>query len=327
MRLPIAAIVFTLLSWPAVSEEPTAFHMQVPAGEAVAEASIDCASGVVYDDGEFVDFYGMNPAYVVMKFDLPSGTSALDQACACLSRVNEASASSLPFDVVVYDNDGLGGAPGTFLGSVAAVANAIPVAGNSNFYNVSLANSGIVLPDSSVYVGVHYNSSSHLVCGDRSPETAQRPVYHSPDGTSWGNSATGFSGSGPSAWGIRVDPAVGIANCTPSLEELCLNGGRFKVAATFETTFPSSGNARAFKLTDETGYFWFFNNTNVEVVVKVLDGCGTNNRFWVFAGGLTNVRTVITVTDTTNGMVKTYVNPQGTAFQPVQDTGAFATCP
>lgn len=79
MRLPIAAIVFALLSWQAAAEEPTEFHIQVPAGEAVAEASIDCASGVVYDDGVFVDFYGMNPAYVVMKFDLPSRTPALSR--------------------------------------------------------------------------------------------------------------------------------------------------------------------------------------------------------------------------------------------------------
>jgi hypothetical protein len=47
----------------------------------------------------------------------------------------------------------------------------------------------------------------------------------------------------------------------------------------------------------------------------------------VFAGGLTNVRTVITVTDTQAHLVKTYTNPQGTAFQPIQDINAFATCP
>lgn len=58
---------------------------------------------------------------------------------------------------------------------------------------------------------------------------------------------------------------------------------------------------------------------NVELVIKVLNGCGVNNRYWVFAGGLTDVRTRITVTDTRNGTVKTYLNPQGTAFLPIQD--------
>jgi hypothetical protein len=63
------------------------------------------------------------------------------------------------------------------------------------------------------------------------------------------------------------------------------------------------------------------------MVVKVLNGCALGRHYWVFAGGLTNVRTVITVTDTKNGQVKTYVNRQGTAFQPIQDTSAFASCP
>ena len=65
----------------------------------------------------------------------------------------------------------------------------------------------------------------------------------------------------------------------------------------------------------------------MEAVVKVLNACSLGSRFWVFAGGLTNVSVTITVIDTKSGTVKNYVNPQGTAFVPVQDTNAFATCP
>jgi len=36
---------------------------------------------------------------------------------------------------------------------------------------------------------------------------------------------------------------------------------------------------------------------------------------------------LITVTDTQAGRVRQYFNPQGRAFAPVQDVGAFATCP
>lgn len=115
--------------------------------------------------------------------------------------------------------------------------------------------------------------------------------------------------------------------CTPGPSTLCLgSGGRFKVEATFDTG-SQQGQAKVVKLTEETGYFWFFNSANVEAVVKVLNACGLNNRFWVFAGGLTDVRTVITVTDTKTGSAKTYTNPRGTPFQPVQDTSALATCP
>jgi hypothetical protein len=63
------------------------------------------------------------------------------------------------------------------------------------------------------------------------------------------------------------------------------------------------------------------------MVIKVVDGRVVNNRYWVFAGGLTNVNVVTTVTDTQTGAFKTYTNPQGTAFQPIQGTSAFATCP
>ena len=63
------------------------------------------------------------------------------------------------------------------------------------------------------------------------------------------------------------------------------------------------------------------------MVIKVVDGRAFNNNFWVFAGGLTNVYAVITVTDTQAGLVKVYANPQGTAFQPVQDTGPFSGPP
>jgi Alcohol dehydrogenase GroES-like domain len=89
----------------------------------------------------------------------------------------------------------------------------------------------------------------------------------------------------------------------------------------------SNGQGRGVALTPDTGYFWFFDAANVEVVIKVLNGCGSNSRYWTFAGGLTDVNVILTVTDTQTGVIKTYTNPQGTPFQPIQDTDAFATCP
>lgn len=116
-------------------------------------------------------------------------------------------------------------------------------------------------------------------------------------------------------------------SCIPSATAMCLNNNRFRVSATFLTPGGQSGNGQVVKLTEDTGYLWFFSATNVEVVVKVLNACGLNNRYWVFAGGLTNVNTIITVTDTQTGTTKTYTNPQSTPFQPIQDTGALPTCP
>jgi hypothetical protein len=115
--------------------------------------------------------------------------------------------------------------------------------------------------------------------------------------------------------------------CVPDATRLCLNGGRFRVTTEWATRDGVSGPGRAVGLTGDTGYFTFFDAANVEVLVKVLNGCGLNSRYWTFAGGLTNVNVILTVTDPQTGAVKTYVNPQRTAFQPIQDTDAFATCP
>jgi bacillolysin len=115
-------------------------------------------------------------------------------------------------------------------------------------------------------------------------------------------------------------------NCVANSRTLCLSGGRFQVTATFTTNTGQQGVASAVGLTSDTGYFTFFDPGNVEVVIKVLNACGLNHKVWVFAGGLTDVATVITVTDTLTGVAKTYTNPQNTAFVPVQDTGAFGTC-
>ena len=117
------------------------------------------------------------------------------------------------------------------------------------------------------------------------------------------------------------------APCAADAATLCLAGGRFALRAQWETPDGNQGTAHAVGLTADTGYLWFFNPANVEAVVKVLDGCGVDGAYWVFAGGLTNVRTVLTVTDTRTGAARTYVNPQGTAFQPIQDTLAFPSCP
>lgn len=143
-------------------------------------------------------------------------------------------------------------------------------------------------------------------------------------------SRTPSSATGP---GPRIpDPgpfstAADASACVQDATTLCLNGGRFQVQTQWRTSDGRTGSGQAVPLTGDTGYFWFFSSNNVEMVLKAVNGCGFNSSYWVFAGGLTDVNVVTTVTDTQTGAVKTYTNPQGVAFQPLQDTGAFATCP
>lgn len=122
-------------------------------------------------------------------------------------------------------------------------------------------------------------------------------------------------------------PRADGSACVPGSGALCLDGARFRVEATWRTPDGRSGAASAVPSTNDAGYFWFFDPANIELAVKVVDGCAFNGRHWVFAAGLTNVEVTLRVTDTQSGDVRTYVNPQGTAFSPIQDTNAFPGCP
>lgn len=116
-------------------------------------------------------------------------------------------------------------------------------------------------------------------------------------------------------------------SCTGDGATLCLNEERFRVAVRWENAAGASGDGRAVRLTGDTGYFWFFSENNVEVVIKVLNGCGIGDpAYWVFIGGLTDLRVEVEVEDVEAEETKTYVNELGTLFVPVSDTAAFATC-
>jgi CSLREA domain-containing protein len=114
--------------------------------------------------------------------------------------------------------------------------------------------------------------------------------------------------------------------CVNGGATLCLREGRFRVEVQWTVPQSGSGSGNAVPLTDESGYFWFFDPSNVELTLKVLDGCGVNNRFWVFMSGLTNVGVVVTVTDTQTGTAKTYLSPANQTFKTVLDTNALAVC-
>jgi hypothetical protein len=111
--------------------------------------------------------------------------------------------------------------------------------------------------------------------------------------------------------------------CVPDANTLCLGEGRFRVQITWTDFDDRSGPGRAAELSnDDSGSFWFFNPTNVEMVVKALDGRQSNGSFWIFYGSLTNVAFEMTVTDMDSGLSKVYSNPLGN-FASIGDNEAF----
>jgi hypothetical protein len=91
-----------------------------------------------------------------------------------------------------------------------------------------------------------------------------------------------------------------------------LLGDRFRVEVEWtDQRSGDSGVGTAVPGTDRSGFFWFFEPQNIELVVKILDGRQANGHFWVFYGALSDVAYTITVTDTVTGEHATYHNPPG----------------
>lgn len=121
------------------------------------------------------------------------------------------------------------------------------------------------------------------------------------------------------------------AACVRTSNYACLGNGRFEVWVGWATSSTngygsvmSFGGQRA-ESTDSV-FYSFFNGTNFEIGLKVLNGCGVNNKFWVFIGGLTNQAWEVHVRDTLTGATKIYSNPLGHVTTTVTDTSALS-CP
>ncbi|MCP4590189.1 MAG: beta-propeller fold lactonase family protein [bacterium] len=127
---------------------------------------------------------------------------------------------------------------------------------------------------------------------------------------------------------VTVFERIHDKTCLSGPTNLCLNNRRFKVELYWQDSEGNSGAGRAVPFgSDKSGLLWFFAADNWEMLVKVLDGCASNNHFWVMAAAATNVEYTLRVTDTVTGEMKSYSNSLGNRAETITDTAAFATCP
>lgn len=117
-----------------------------------------------------------------------------------------------------------------------------------------------------------------------------------------------------------------LATCAPDATFLPLRNGRFLACARWETTAGQRGSGVPANWSDESGGFWFFDDANLELFVKLLDGCGVNGHYWLYVSGLTDVGVDLALLDTWTGAVRSYSRPRGVPFAAIQDVDAFSTC-
>jgi hypothetical protein len=192
--------------------------------------------------------------------------------------------------------------------------------------------------DGSARSGEDYEATSGILTwanGDGANKVITVPITD--DSASEGNESVLLSLSDPTS-GATVDSLRGEATlnildddaattaCVQGDSTLCLLDGRFKVDIVWRTSGGSIGAGHGAKLSGSSGTFWFFDSSNLEMLIKVLDACQRSGTYWVFFAATTDVDFTATVTDTHTGVVKQYTNTAGRAAQPVQDTTTFKTC-
>lgn len=119
-----------------------------------------------------------------------------------------------------------------------------------------------------------------------------------------------------------LDPGVSPEGCPVSSRELYFLGSRFRIDVAWRDFEGRTGHGTGSPLGNDSGYYWFFNPQNPELIVKVLDGRPVNGHFWTFYGAVSNVEFTTTVTDLETGLTQRYVNPRR-RFASVGDTESF----
>ena len=112
--------------------------------------------------------------------------------------------------------------------------------------------------------------------------------------------------------------------CVADGETVCLQDSRYSVSVQWFAADGGGGAGRvAHAGTNDSALFWFFDDENWEVLVKVLDGCSLNGHVWVFGASTTDLGYTIHVTDTVTGAFKEYRNEPGRPAPAITDPTAF----
>jgi hypothetical protein len=125
----------------------------------------------------------------------------------------------------------------------------------------------------------------------------------------------------PSAGNLAAMETFAVADAPDAVTVL----DRYRLSIDWTTREGVRGSAHPVAQSSEaSALFTFFDRTNWEVMVKVLDGCAINGHRWVFLAAATDVEFDLTVEDL-EGVEEdyTYHSPPGSFTPPLTDTSAI----
>jgi len=249
--------------------------------------------------------------------------------------------------LTINDNDTPSGGPGTirFTGATASVGESAAnvtltaerVDGSTGAVSVAFATA-----DGTAIAGSDYQTTTGTLSwgnGDSADKTIQVPIVGDTiEETSETFTANLSAPTGGAAIGTPASATVTIADdditCDPCVADattLCLAGGsgnpaRFRVRVTWTDFVGGTGPGLAVPFTADSGFFYFFDPLNVELLVKMVNACSFNNHYWLYNAAASNVGLTYQVRDTVACQDRTVTNPVGT-FASNGDIEFFATCP
>jgi hypothetical protein len=158
--------------------------------------------------------------------------------------------------------------------------------------------------------------------------TNQTKTYKNLAGSICGRGDTAaFSTAGLSAPvtapAVTAEPVTGEATLD---DALYLLDGRFRVTVDWENHHGpalKTGVGQSVTGTNGSGYFWFFEPSSLDLVVKMIDAREFDGHFWIFYGGLSDVKYSLEIEDLVTGETWQRVNPKGSICGG-SDTAAFS---
>ena len=110
--------------------------------------------------------------------------------------------------------------------------------------------------------------------------------------------------------GADPPPVGDYTDCVP--EDALFTFDYYRVKLCYETPDGKVGQGRPKSIgSSESGLIWFFSRDNIELLIKVLNGCSINGHRWVYVAPATDVAFNLYVEKTTDGTRWVFRNRQG----------------